>query len=47
MTYKIERLSNEFYEKAHSFQCEYLDQEDYSTFLKRVNKEPDLYLIAK
>ena len=47
MTYKIERLSNEFYEKAHSFQCEYLDQEDYSTFSKRVNNDPDLYLIAK
>lgn len=34
------------YERAHQFQCEYLDEEPYADFIKRVESNPDLYFVA-
>lgn len=36
----------EDYKKAHQFQCEYLDKESFEDFIRRVEANPDLYLIS-
>jgi len=42
----IQTIEKENYIKAHLFQCEYLDNESFNVFLKRVESNPGLYLIA-
>jgi peptidoglycan-N-acetylglucosamine deacetylase len=45
-TVRIRTLRETDYEAVHAFQTEYLDQESYYEFVKRVHEHPDLYLAA-
>jgi GNAT superfamily N-acetyltransferase len=46
MNIVIRQIGEADYKKAHQFQCEYLDEESFEDFVKRVEANPDLYLIA-
>jgi len=43
---RIRTLRETDYEAVHAFQTEYLDQESYYEFVRRVQRHPDLYLAA-
>lgn len=34
------------YERAHAFQCEYLDRESFEDFVQRVESAPDFYFVT-
>lgn len=42
----IRNIQKKDYKQAHKFQVEYLDDEAYENFTKRVESNPDLYLCA-
>jgi GNAT superfamily N-acetyltransferase len=46
MKLSIRRIEEQDYRAVHSFQCEYLDHEEFSEFNHRVDENPDLYLAA-
>ncbi len=46
MNIKIKPLSKKYYHEALSFQSEYLDKENFASFVKRIEQNPDLYLVA-
>jgi len=43
---RIRTLRETDYESVHAFQTEYLDQESYYEFVRRVQRHPELYLAA-
>lgn len=42
----ISKIKPNNYKGVYNFQCEYLDKESYGDFIKRVEANPDLYLVA-
>lgn len=46
MNLDIRTIKPTDYKKAHAFQCEYLDTEDFRDFVHRVEANPDLYFVA-
>lgn len=43
---EIRALKEKDYRRVHKFQSEYLDQESFKDFIKRVRANPHLYLVA-
>mgnify|MGYP000536328729 CR=1 FL=1 len=46
MNIDIRLIEEKYYSQVHRFQCEYLDQESFEDFTKRVQSNPDFYFIA-
>lgn len=46
MEYIIKQIEKKHYPHVYDFQCRYLDNEPFESFLFRVTRFPDLYIIA-
>lgn len=46
MEKEIRLIEESDYEKAYTFQCEYLDRENFEDFMQRVKSDPDLYFVT-
>lgn len=46
MEKEIRLIEESDYERAHAFQCEYLDKESFEDFIGRVKRDPDLYFVT-
>ena len=46
MELEIRPIRQDEYQRTHAFQCEYLDAESFQDFARRIEANPDLYLVA-